>query len=46
MEASVQTLFVEHASWLRLPCHAIYTFPLWLRFRTAELDACYDRGQE
>jgi hypothetical protein len=43
VEASVETLFVEHASWLRLPCHAIYTFPLWLRFRTAELDTQYDR---
>ncbi len=43
IESSVETLFVEHASWLRLPCHAVYTFPLWLPFRTAELDTRYDR---
>jgi hypothetical protein len=43
LEASAQTLFVEHAARLRLPCHVVYTFPLWLRFRTAPLDALYDR---
>src|SRR6202000_3173062 len=42
MEASVQTVFVQHAGVLRLPCHVIYTFPLWLRFRAAELGALYD----
>jgi hypothetical protein len=43
LEASAETVFVEHASWLRLPCHAVYTFPLWLRFRTTQLDGLYDR---
>jgi hypothetical protein len=42
MEASVETVFVQHASLLQLPCHVIYTFPLWLRFRAAELGALYD----
>ena len=42
MEASVETVFVQHASLLHLPCHVIYTFPLWLRFRAAELGALYD----
>jgi len=41
MEASVETLFLTHASWLRLPCHVVYTFPLWLRYRTADLGASY-----
>jgi len=43
LEASAETVFVEHAARLRLPCHAVYTFPLWLRFRTAQLDGLYDR---
>lgn len=43
LEASAETLFVEHAARLRLPCHVVYTFPLWLRFRTAQLDSLYDR---
>lgn len=43
LEASAETVFVEHASRLRLPCHVVYTFPLWLRFRTAQLDGLYDR---
>lgn len=42
MEASVETVFVQHASWLRLPCHTIYTFPLWLRFRAAALGSRYN----
>lgn len=42
MEASVETVFVQHADLLALPCHVIYTFPLWLRFRAAELGALYD----
>ena len=42
MEASVKSLFVQHARLLRLPCHVIYTFPLWLRFRVAELGSLYD----
>jgi hypothetical protein len=42
MEASVEGVFVQHSRWLHLPCHAVYTFPLWLRFRAAELGALYD----
>jgi len=42
VEASVETVFVQQASWLRPPCHAIFTFPLWLRFR-APLGGMYDR---
>jgi hypothetical protein len=42
MEASVEGVFVQHSRWLHLPCHAVYTFPLWLRFRVAELGALYD----
>src|SRR5262249_22908326 len=42
MEASVETVFVQHATLLKLPCHVIYTFPLWLRFRAPELGALYD----
>jgi hypothetical protein len=43
LESSAQTVFVEHAQRLRLPCHVVYTFPLWLRFRAAQLDGLYDR---
>lgn len=43
VESSVETVFVQHASWLRLPCHTIYTYPLWLRFRTAVLGPLYDQ---
>jgi hypothetical protein len=42
MEASVESVFVQHAGLLALPCHVIYTFPLWLRFRAAELGALYE----
>ena len=42
LERSVESLFVQHANYLRVPCHAIYTFPLWLRFRSAELGGRYD----
>jgi len=42
MEASVEGVFVQHSRWLHLPCHAVYTFPLWLRFRVAELGGLYD----
>jgi hypothetical protein len=42
MEASVEALFVQHAGLLQMPCHVIYTFPLWLRFQVAELGALYD----
>lgn len=42
IEASVESLFVAHGEFLKLPCHVIYTFPVWLRFRTAQLGAIYD----
>ena len=42
MEASVEGVFVQHARLLHLPCHTVYTFPLWLRFRVAELGGLYD----
>jgi hypothetical protein len=42
MEASVEGVFVQHAQWLHLPCHVVYTFPLWLRFRVAELGGLFD----
>ncbi len=42
IEASVESVFVQHAGLLRVPCHVIYTFPLWLRFRVAELGAIYE----
>ena len=42
MEASVEGVFVQHSRRLHLPCHAVYTFPLWLRFRVAELGGLYD----
>ncbi len=42
MEASIEAVFVTHAELLRLPCHTIYTFPLWLRFRTGDLGARFD----
>jgi hypothetical protein len=41
MEASVEALFLAHRDLLHLPCHVIYTFPLWLRFRNAHLGASY-----
>ncbi|TKD00186.1 hypothetical protein [Polyangium fumosum] len=40
--ASVELLFSTHAPLLRLPCHVIYTFPLWLRYRRPDLGATYD----
>lgn len=43
VESAVETLFVQHASWLRIPSDVIYTFPLWLRFRATPLGALYDR---
>lgn len=42
VERSVESLFVQHAHYLRLPCHVIYTFPLWLRFRSAEPGSRFD----
>ena len=47
VEESVESVFVQNASWLRLPsCHAIYTFPLWLRFRAAPFGTLYDRDPQ
>lgn len=43
VEKSVETLYVQHAGLLTLPCHVIYTFPVWLRFRTAPLGTLYAR---
>jgi hypothetical protein len=43
LESSAETVFVEHAARLRLPCHVVYTFPIWLRFRAPQLDGLYDR---
>jgi hypothetical protein len=40
-EAAAETVFVTHASWLRLPVHVIYTFPFWLRFRAPTLGSLY-----
>jgi DNA polymerase III delta prime subunit len=42
MESSVEQVFLHYAHFLHLPCHAIYTFPLWLRFKTAGLGGSYD----
>ena len=42
IEASVESLFVANGEFLKLPCHVIYTFPVWLRFRNAQLGAIYD----
>jgi hypothetical protein len=41
MEAAVETLFLAHRDLMHLPCHAIYTFPLWLRFKNAQLGSAY-----
>lgn len=41
VELAVEQLFVGHQDLLRLPCHAIFTFPLWLRFLTPLLGAAY-----
>jgi hypothetical protein len=49
MEESVEMLFVNHARHLRLPrslvqlpCHVVYTFPIWLRYRRADVGTNYD----
>jgi hypothetical protein len=47
VEASAETVFAQQPSFLRPPCHAILTFPLWLRFRaSAALGAAYSREPE
>jgi hypothetical protein len=40
--AAVEALFLQHARWLQLPCHVVYTFPFWLSWRTAALGSAYD----
>jgi hypothetical protein len=42
MESAVETIFLSHHDLLRIPCHVIYTFPVWLRFRS-QLGAGYSR---
>jgi hypothetical protein len=42
VESAVETVFVTHASWLKLPLHVVYTFPFWLRFRAPTLGALYN----
>lgn len=41
-ENAAESLFVVHGEFLHLPCHVIYTFPVWLRFGTAQLGVVYD----
>jgi hypothetical protein len=43
MESAVESIFLSHHDLLKLPCHAIYTFPVWLRFRSTPLGAGYSR---
>jgi hypothetical protein len=43
IEKSVELLFTSNANLLRLPCHAVYTFPIWLRHRRSDLGGLYDR---
>jgi hypothetical protein len=33
IEMSVENVFVDHADFLKIPCHVIYTFPPSLRYR-------------
>ncbi len=35
MEEAVEAVFTQHARWLSLPCHVVYSIPLWLRFRAS-----------
>ncbi len=42
VERSVENLFVQQAHHLRMPCHVVYTFPFWLRFRSAEMGGRFD----
>lgn len=41
VERSVESIFLHHARLLQIPCHAVYTFPAWLRFRTAGLGTVF-----
>lgn len=40
-ENAAETVFVTHASLLRLSVHVIYTFPFWLRFRAPQIGGLY-----
>lgn len=42
VEKSVELCFSTHARLLRLPCHVIYNFPIWLRYRCPNLGNEYD----
>lgn len=43
IESSVELVFSTYARMLRLPCHVIYTFPLWLRYRGTDFKTNYDK---
>lgn len=43
VEASAETLFLQHARFLQPPCHVVYTYPYWLSFQTVGLGAIYQR---
>lgn len=43
MENAVEEVFLSHQDLLRIPCHVVYTFPVWLRFRAAPLGVGYSR---
>lgn len=40
--SAAEELFVKHGEHLRLPCHAIYTYPLWLTFQVTNLPLMVD----
>lgn len=45
VQSSVETLFVSHASKLRLPlCHVVYTVPPWLKVLSPNLGILYEPG--
>lgn len=43
IEDSVDRLFTANKELLAVPCHIVYTFPIWLHFRTPILGALYNR---
>jgi hypothetical protein len=42
LKTSFEQLFSDHYAWLNIPCHAVYTYPLWLRHRV-NLGGAYSR---
>jgi hypothetical protein len=42
MERAVEAVFHQHAAYLGLPCHVVYTFPYWLRWLTVGLGQAHD----